>query len=95
MCVQVAQKPRNWPAVGWVMTVSPTITPDPTGTSAVLAMGPAAHCWVWGRGAADAALAPMVASAAVAATTPTPPTIAVRRSTRSSSMLMIGLLLGL
>jgi hypothetical protein len=34
----------------------------------------------------------MVAIAAVAATTPTPPTIAVRRSTRSSSMLMIGLL---
>src|SRR3984893_3214252 len=38
-CVQVAEKPLNTPAEGCVTTTSSTITPDPTGTSDVLAMG--------------------------------------------------------
>ena len=38
LCVQVDEKPLNTPAVGWVTTTLSTITPDPTGTSAVLAM---------------------------------------------------------
>src|SRR5258708_37332256 len=37
-CVHFAEKPLNTPAVGWVSTVLSTITPEPTGTSAVLAM---------------------------------------------------------
>src|SRR6201999_84912 len=40
--VHFAEKPLNTPAVGWVTTMSPTITPDPTGTSVVLAMAFAA-----------------------------------------------------
>lgn len=34
-CVQIADIPLNVPAAGWVMTVSPTITPEPTGTADV------------------------------------------------------------
>src|ERR1700730_2879247 len=37
-CVHFAEKPLNTPAVGWVTTILSTITPEPTGTSAVLAM---------------------------------------------------------
>src|SRR5262245_24393370 len=40
--VHFAEKPLNTPAVGCVTTMSPTITPDPTGTSVVLAMAFAA-----------------------------------------------------
>src|SRR5215208_6392906 len=41
-CVQVVEKPLNCPAAGCVTTTSSTITPDPTGTSDVLAMAFAA-----------------------------------------------------
>ena len=37
-CVQVDEKPLNSPAAAWVTTTSPTMTPEPTGTSEVLAM---------------------------------------------------------
>ena len=42
LCVHFAEKPLNTPADGWVTTTSSTITPEPTGTSAVLAMAFAA-----------------------------------------------------
>src|SRR4051794_41535556 len=38
--VHVDEKPLKSPAVGWVITTSPTMTPDPTGTSDVLAIAP-------------------------------------------------------
>src|ERR1700736_3048368 len=41
-CVQVADRPLKFPAVGWVTTMLPTITPDPTGTSDFFAIAPAA-----------------------------------------------------
>jgi hypothetical protein len=37
-CVQIADRPLKTPAEGCVTTMSPTITPDPTETSDVLAM---------------------------------------------------------
>ena len=40
LCVHFEEKPLKSPAVGWVMTTSSTMTPDPTGTSAVLAIAP-------------------------------------------------------
>src|SRR5689334_8571800 len=38
LCVHFAENPLKTPAEGCVTTMSSTITPDPTGTSAVLAM---------------------------------------------------------
>ncbi len=37
-CVQMAEKPLNCPGAGCVITTSSTITPEPTGTSPVLAI---------------------------------------------------------
>ena len=60
-CVQMADNPLNTPAEGWVSTMSSMITPDPTGTSEILAIAFAA---AGGVGPPVAGGAPAVVDAA-------------------------------
>ena len=59
-CVQVDENPLKSPAAAWVTTTSPTMSPDPTGTSDVLAI--ALFC--------SGAVPPVVGAAVVVAVSP-------------------------
>src|SRR3954447_11755546 len=94
--VQIGEKPLKSPAAGWVITTFSRITPDPTGTSAVLANAPDADAADGADAAGDelaasepAELLPEVLHAAtVVASRPSPaPAITARRGgLKSSSM---------
>ncbi|BBZ28635.1 hypothetical protein MMAD_29300 [Mycolicibacterium madagascariense] len=79
----------NTPAVGWVITVSATITPDPTGTSEVLvSTEPDGEAVEAGADVelADGVCAELPQPAAVTATAPIPaPTMTVLRGGRVTS----------
>ena len=63
LCVKIAEKPLNSPADGCVTTISSTITPEPTGTSAVVAIA-------FAGAAGPGALVPGAASVVVVAVSP-------------------------